>query len=322
MIDSTILLQVLWTSFASASYQALFTVAFALVLKVSRIWNFTQPALMGVAFYSLYVAHNALALPLWAAVAATLPVTCGLAWATDRLAFRTLRARASEPIAFFIFTLVFAQFTVFLLTLVFTAEPVFLLPDMMWPLSIVGGVVVSAWDLWSIAIAAALTAALWAFLRLTRQGQFMIAVADNADLAEIYGIDKERCFALSMLIAGALIVAAMYVFGTRLAAHPELMLHIMIFAVAATILGGIGNVFGAAAAAVGISVLQQLSVLVVDSRWQSLVVFAILFLAIIFFPTGLALPGRRSRRLADGRGGTPGPGEPDEAPAPPAPAPR
>ena len=51
MLSPDIVLQVLWTSMANASYQAVLAVAFALVLKVVQIWNFTQPALMGVAFY-------------------------------------------------------------------------------------------------------------------------------------------------------------------------------------------------------------------------------------------------------------------------------
>jgi hypothetical protein len=35
-----------------------------------------------------------------------------------------------------------------------------------------------------------------------------------------------------------------------------------------------------------------------DSRWQPLIVFSILFIAIILFPRGIRLP---ERRVADGR---------------------
>jgi branched-subunit amino acid ABC-type transport system permease component len=128
----------------------------------------------------------------------------------------------------------------------------------------------------------------------------MIAVSDNADLAEVYGISKQQSYALAMVIAATFVTAAMYLFGSKLAVYPELTLHIMIFAVVSTILGGIGRIFPAAIAAVVISLLQQFSVLVVDSRWQPLIVFSILFIAIIFFPSGVRLP---ARRVADGRDG-------------------
>lgn len=309
MFDRTILLQVLWTSIASASFQVLLTIAFALVLKVTKIWNFTQPALMGVAFYTMYVAINWMGLPLVAALALAFVATAGLGVAIERVAFSTLRARKSESITFFIFTLVFAQFAIYVLTLVFTTEPVFMFANMMSPITLVGDVVVSDWDLRSIAIAVVLGAALWGFLRFTRAGQFMIAVADNADLAEVYGISKDQSYALAMVIAALFITAAMYVFGSKLAVYPELTLHIMIFAVAATILGGIDRIFAAAAAALGISILQQLSVLVMEARWQPLIVFSILFVAIIFFPRGIRLP---ARRVADGRAASPAIPRPQE----------
>ena len=302
MFDRGILLQVLWTSLATASFQVLLTIAFALVLNVTKIWNFTQPAMMGVAFYAMYVAINWLGAPLPVAVLIAFLATAALGMVIERLAFATLRARGSEPITFFIFTLIFAQFVIYVLTLAFTTEPVFMLANMVSPTMLIGDVVVSTWDLHSILIAAALTFALLLFLRFTRTGQYMIAVADNADLAEVYGISRAQSYVLAMLIAALFITAAMYVFGSKLAVYPELTLHMMIFAVVATILGGIDRVFAAAVAALGINLLQQLSVLVMDSRWQPLIVFSILFVAIVFFPRGIRLP---ARRVADGRTATP-----------------
>jgi branched-chain amino acid transport system permease protein len=302
MFDRGILLQVLWTSLATASFQVLLTIAFALVLKVTKIWNFTQPAMMGVAFYAMYVAINWLGAPLPVAVLIAFLATAALGMVIERLAFATLRARGSEPITFFIFTLIFAQFVIYVLTLAFTTEPVFMLANMVSPTMLIGDVVVSTWDLQSILIAATLTFALLLFLRFTRTGQYMIAVADNADLAEVYGISRAQSYVLAMLIAALFITAAMYVFGSKLAVYPELTLHMMIFAVVATILGGIDRVFAAAVAALGINLLQQLSVLVMDSRWQPLIVFSILFVAIVFFPRGIRLP---ARRVADGRTATP-----------------
>lgn len=303
MLDPGILLQVLWTSIASASFQVLLTIAFALVLKVTKIWNFTQPALMGVAFYTLFVAVNWLGAPLPVAILIACLVTALLALAIEHYAFATLRARESESITFFIFTLIFAQFVIYLLTLIFTTEPVFMFANMMSPTTLVGGVVVSAWDIGAILTTVVLTLGLFLFLRFTRPGQYMIAVADNADLAEAYGISKRHSYAWAMVIAALFVTAAMVVFGSKLAVFPELALHMMMFAVVATILGGIDRVFAAAAAALGISLLQQLSVLVMDSRWQPLIVFSILFIAIIFFPRGIRLPARRVE--GDGRASAP-----------------
>jgi branched-subunit amino acid ABC-type transport system permease component len=37
-----ILAQIFWTGFANAAYYVLFTIAFALIVKVVQLWNFAQ----------------------------------------------------------------------------------------------------------------------------------------------------------------------------------------------------------------------------------------------------------------------------------------
>jgi branched-subunit amino acid ABC-type transport system permease component len=289
MNDLTLYTQILWTSLANSSYQVLFALAFALVLKVLGIWNFTQPALMAVSFYCMYAAIETFHMPPFLAMGLALIVTVAFAYVIERWAFTTLRNRNSGPIAFFIFTIVVSQFVIYVLTLVFTAEPRFLLGNMTWTVHPVFGVFVTTWDLAALSITLILVTALYIFLTYTRPGQFMIAVADNAELAETYGISKSRCYLLTMAIAAFLINTSIFLLGSKIALYPELSLHMMLFAVAATIIGGIGNVFGAAIAAVVIVIIQQMSILFIGSRWQPLLIFLILFVTIIFFPNGVRI---------------------------------
>jgi branched-subunit amino acid ABC-type transport system permease component len=292
MYDVMLFLQILWTGLANSSYQVLFAIAFALVLKVLGIWNFAQSALMSASFYCMYAAVDLLNASPLLAVALALVFTVVFSCAIEGYAFSALRNRNSSSIGFFIFTIVVSQFVIYVLTLMFTAEPRFLLGNMMSQVHVVYGVFVTSWDIYAIAATTAAVAALYGFLRCTKPGQFMIAVADNAELAETYGISKDRYYLLTMAIAGVLINLAIFLLGSKIAFYPELSLHMMLLAVAATILAGIGNVFGAGLAAVAIVVMQQTSVLVVGSRWQPLLVFIILFATIIFFPKGVRLRAR------------------------------
>lgn len=292
MYDSTLYYQILWTSFANSSYQVLFTLAFALVLKVLGVWNFAQPALMATSFYCMYAAIDLIGAPPLLAMIMALVVTAGFAYGIEQWAFATLRNRNSGPIAFFIFTIVLSQFVIYVLTLIFTGEPRFLLGNMTSTVHSVFGVFVTTWDITAVIVTFALVVALYIFLNYSRPGQFMIAVADNADLAETYGINKSRCYVLTMVIAAVLINTSIFLFGSKLALYPELSLHMMLFAVAATIIGGIGNVFGAGIAALVLVIVQQMSILFIGSRWQPLLIFLILFVTIIFFPKGVRIRAR------------------------------
>lgn len=298
MIDPVILLQILWTGLAMSSYYVLFSVAFALTLKVEKLWNFAQAGLMGIAFFAMYFCIQVLEIPAWAGVSAGFVVTIGVGLTTEMFAIETLRRRKSSGLTFFIFTLVFAQLVAYLLTVGFGTEPQTIYPTVMSRVRILGGVAVSNWDIQAVLVTLAMMAALFALLRTTRDGQFMLAVADNAKLAEFYGISARRAYMLSSGIAAVLITAGVYLYGSRAGVTPDVPLGLVLTAVIATLVGGVGRVFSAGLAAVGLGLLQSFSILFIAAKWQSLLLYAVLFGAIALFPRGLARVRFRLPRLA------------------------
>ena len=312
MLNATVISQILWTSLATSSYFVLFALAFALVLKVNKVFNFAQAGMMTCGFYAAYVAVRVLGLPGPAGFVAALAGGAAMAFVLERFGFSVLRQRKASPMFVFIFTLVASQFITYAMTMIFGTWPTTIFASMFWPVTLVADVAVSRWDIPAILATVSVLGGLWAFLRFTRYGQFMIAVADNADLAELYGIRKDRVLMVSMLIAGLICGVGMFLYGTRAQVQPAAATELMLFAVAATILGGIGNLWGAALAAVVLGVVQNSSILFIPSAWQGFLLYAFLFFAIVLFPSGFRLPERSKalkRTVAapviapDGKGG-------------------
>ncbi len=298
MLSPIILLQIVWTSLATSSCFVLFAVAFALVLKVNRVFNFAQAATMTVAFYAAFAVSGRAELPGWAGFLAAIAASLLMSLLLEVFGFRVLRRRRASSMFVFIFTLVVAEFVAYLAMLVFGTWPATVFPSLFWPVSIVGGIAVSEWDIPALGATLTTLAVLFGVLRLTRTGQSMVAVADNPDLAEFYGIAKERTYLAAMLIAGAITGLAMFLYGTRSQVQPTSAIELLLFAIAATIIGGIGNLWGAALTAAILGLCQNASVLFLPSEWQGFLLYAFLFLAIVFFPQGIRLPQRR--RLARG----------------------
>jgi branched-chain amino acid transport system permease protein len=293
--------QLAWTGIASSTYYCLFAIAFALMLKVNRVWNFGQAGMMVVAYFAMFVSFRLLGLHpvlgILTGAAATIAVSLAIEW----FGFRVLRARNSSVLTYFIFTIILSQFAIYTAELIFGPDPKTLFVSIMSPVFLVGPIVVSHWDLQALAATAVLIIALAAFLRFTKDGQFLFAVADNPELAEIYGISSARAYAIAMVIAAIFVVAGMYLVGVRAAMFPATPLNqFLIFAVIATLLAGIGNVLAAGVAAVALSLLQSFSILVISSTWQILLIYIVLFITILLFPAGVTLPGssRKVQRAA------------------------
>jgi branched-subunit amino acid ABC-type transport system permease component len=297
MFNLTTLAQILWTSLATSSYYVMFAVAFALVLKVNGVFNFAQAGLMTIAFYTAHALVAGFATGGATAFLIALGATMGCAWGLERFGFATLRRNQASPMFVFIFTIVASEFIAYCAMLLFGTWPKTIFPQLFWPVRLVGDIAISAWDLPAIGATLLMLLALWLFLRFTRWGQFMLAVADNASLAELYGINRRQVYTLSMLIAAVFVTAGMFLYGTRAQVQPLTSLEMMLFATLATILGGIGRIWGATLAAVLLGVLQNSSILVIPSEWQGFLLYVVLFVTIIFFPQGIGMPGR-IRRLA------------------------
>src|ERR1700722_2604095 len=304
MWDPSILAQLAWTGVANASFTCLFAISLALVLKVNRVWNFAQAGMMVVAYGCMLAVARPFGLP--AALVFGRAATIGFSLALERFGFRPLRRRGSSSLTFFIFTLVVSQLCIYVAELIFGTAPTTLLDGVAGSISLIGNVAVSDWDLRAIGVTAALVAFLAIFLRLTRWGQRLIAVADSPDLAELYGTSRDTAYAIAMTLAAVMTTVGMLLLGTKTATVPASPLQeFLVQALLATILAGVGNVFAAGVAAVVVGVGQSFAVLFMASKWTPLLVYALMAVAIVLFPAGVSpgalgvrAVGLRARALA------------------------
>jgi branched-subunit amino acid ABC-type transport system permease component len=295
VFEPIILAQILWTGIATSAPHVLMTAGFALTLKVTGLWNFAQAGFMAIGFYTMFAALNLFDLPIAAAVGLAVATTIAASVGTEAYGLRVLRERRSGSLTFFIFTLILSQLIIYVITLIFGTEPQTLFKSILSPVRIIGGIAVSDWDLLGVGLMIAGLLALWLFMGFTREGQFLVAVADNARLAELYGISAQRAYYVTAAIASLFIVASMYLVGSHGGVVPNSPLELVLTAVIGTLLGGIGRVFAASAASVFLALVQSFSILFIASRWQNLLLYGFLFAAILLFPRGVRLPRLRLR---------------------------
>jgi branched-chain amino acid transport system permease protein len=291
LLDPSILEQLAWTGFANASFTCLFAISLSLVLKVNGIWNFAQAGMMVIAYGFMRAGTRWLDLGLPLAFVLGLAGTVAASLALERFGFRPLRRRSSSSLTFFIFTLVVSQLCTYVAELIFGTESTTLIDHVVTPVSLFADVAVSQWDLRATAATLLLVVLLAAFLKLTRWGQRLIAVADSPDLAELYGTSRDTAYAMTMTIAALLTTVGMLLLGTKAATMPSSPLQeFLVMALLATILAGIGNVFAAGAAALLLGIGQGFAVLFMPSQWTPLLVYVLMAIAIVLFPDGIKLP--------------------------------
>jgi branched-chain amino acid transport system permease protein len=147
------------------------------------------------------------------------------------------------------------------------------------------------------------------FLTRSRLGKAMRAMADNADLAQVSGINTALVVRVTWVIAGALACMAGTMLALDVTLKPDLAFNIILPIFAAAIVGGLGQSYGAIAGGFLIGFAETLAVFnwaillrpfkgvlpfeipmdlsLVPTEYKLTVAFLILVVTLLVKPTGI-----------------------------------
>lgn len=129
-------------------------------------------------------------------------------------------------------------------------------------------------------VALVLSIALYFLLCKTDIGRAMRATSEDKDIASAMGINSDRMFALAWGIAGACVGIAGALMSNYYYIYPDVGVTFSTIASAIVCLGGLGNIPGAVAAALGLGVLQTTASYYVDSQFKLVIVYVFYILIV------------------------------------------
>jgi branched-subunit amino acid ABC-type transport system permease component len=277
----------------AGGYLGLGAIGLTLVLGILKLVNFAHGDLLVAGAY-LTIFFGWLGFPPPAAMLCSMVATALLALATDRLIWRPLRNAGAGTLQLFLSAIGLALVLRFSIQFLAGSQVRTLGAD------VVASIVIGPLRL-GLLQAVALVVGLVAMtmvglgLRFTNIGKEMRAFADNRALAEVSGIDTRRIIDITWLASGFLAALAGILYATAIGSfNPNFGVTLLLSLFAATVLGGIGNAYGALVGGLVIGLSQEWSTLLFNARWKPAVGFALLILMLLFMPQGIF--GRTKRR--------------------------
>jgi branched-chain amino acid transport system permease protein len=122
----------------------------------------------------------------------------------------------------------------------------------------IGGVIVSAQDVGTIAVALGIVVLLWGLFQYTKVGLALRAVAVNPEEARLVGVRVSWMLALGWGLAALLGAVAGMLTAPTVGLDPNMMAAVLIYAFAAAVLGGIDSPLGAVIGGLTVGVLLNL----------------------------------------------------------------
>jgi branched-subunit amino acid ABC-type transport system permease component len=261
-------------------------VGFTMQFGITNLINLAYGDIMITSAFAAYFLNHA-GVSIWIALLAGAATGAIFSFLLNRLVYAPFQRRGTPLIGMVIVSLAIGIMTSNLLLAFVGSGNVSYKQDAGSTVRMAGMILTSE-QLLLIGLAVVLMLAIHALLRYTRLGKAMRATAANATLARNCGIPTGRVIDAVWLITGALCgmagtIAAMNSDSFAVANGPGLLITVL----AAAVLGGAGQPYGAMLGAVIIGELTELSAAVISPEYKAVVAFSVLVVVMVLRPQGL-----------------------------------
>lgn len=270
----------------SAAVIAIAAVGFTMQFGIANLINLAYGEVMISSAFVAWALNQA-GVDIWACLGAAAAFGAVLSLGLNRLFFTPFQRRGTALIGLVIVALAAGlMVSNVLLALVGPDSESYTVADAVAIRA--GGLILTRVQIVIILVAGAAMAAVHALLTFTRLGKAMRATASNATLARNCGIPTGRVIDLVWLITGALCgiagtVAAINSASFRVADGATYLVVIL----AAAVLGGAGQPYGAMLGALLIGEMTELSAAALSPQYKEVIAFAVLVAVMIVRPQGL-----------------------------------
>jgi len=260
-------------------------IGFSLIFGVADVINLSHGMIIISACYVVFMFVNSMHWPLWTGIILGI-MAAMLLISIIYLGF--IRKMLRGPHTSMILLTAGLAMVIQQIIILLVGPQTKFVPSMIRGSSTIFHVVLSNQQILSVAVAFSLILLLALFLQYGKFGRAIRAVSQDRETAVMSGIDAEKVMLVTMIIAGMLAGTAGVLVAPLETLIPELGWQTMVTAFTVTVLAGLGGpIWGLVAAAAIVAYSELLTAFFISPRLKEAAAFVILFLTLMFRPSGL-----------------------------------
>jgi branched-chain amino acid transport system permease protein len=281
-----VLVQIVSSGLTLGAMYAVSTIGLALVYGSLNMLNMAHGALLALGGYICLYVMTGLGLPAFLAVPAAMAVCGAAGLVIYLLAARPMLASRNFETQIFIATIGIGAVLENVILRLFGPQPVAQPLNLQGSVTI-GNVHIPNQNILIFAVSVLMMAAVALLLNNTRMGRAIRATAQNRDAAQLMGIRTGRVYAQVLAISGALAAVSGIMISSLSGLLPNMGGDPMLKAFIICVVAGLGNVYGAAAVAFALGLLEALIQYAFGVQYSFAILLLIVIAVLIWRPAGL-----------------------------------
>ncbi|MCA9353234.1 branched-chain amino acid ABC transporter permease, partial [Patescibacteria group bacterium] len=281
---NSIIPQIIANSIIAGSLYALVGIGFFMVYRTVKFFDLGYGALTAFGGYMMYWSFKSLGLHSVLSIAIALLLTGLLALCINQLVYKPLRSRKSSNMVLLVASLgVFTALQAVLIIL-FTSQFKTISISVLQKTVAIFGALVTRTQLVTIVSTFAIFVIIAIVLAKTRFGASIRAVGDDEEVAKIVGVNTRKVVSRVFIISGMIAALAGLLVGLDTGIEPTMGMQLLLKAVVAVIIGGVGRMYGVVIGAFLLAFIENIAVWHLSGEWKDVVAFSVLILFLLFKP--------------------------------------
>lgn len=266
---------------------SLLAIGFALVYNATRIFHISTAAIFVVAAYAFYAFAVLLGCPFLLSATIAVIITMTVSLLIELMVYRPLKRRRASLNVMMIAS-IGVMIVVTNLIAMFFGNETKVISNIIFPTLNFGSIIVTTPQMYQLIIGLAAIVAFFTFLNINRYGLQLRALSADEVLYETLGYNTNITRSIVFLLSGLFIALASCLTVYDVGLDPHMGMNVLINAMVAMIIGGIGRFWTCVIGGLTLGVVQSLVVYQFASNWQNAITFIVLLLLLFLHPQGIA----------------------------------
>jgi len=283
-----IVIQLILNSIIAGAIYALVALGFNLIYGTVKFFDLGYGALTAVGAYGVFWMGKMLGLSPWLAIPFGILASGLVGFIVYRLVYVPLRRRQASSMVLLVASLGVFTMVQALVAILFTSQFQTLSTSIgTQPIYHIFGGVITQIQVIILVTGVVIMLGLGLVLKKTMFGKAIKAIGDNEEVAKIVGINTSKVIGGVFFIGSAIAGIAGLLQGYDTGIEPTMGLALLLKGVIASIIGGIGNVYGGVLGAFLLGFVENFGIWKISGEWKDAIAFGLLIIFLLFRPQGI-----------------------------------
>lgn len=286
------LTQFLINGLITGSIYALVALGFALVYNTTRIFHIAYAVLYMIAPYFVMTGLLQLKIPMTFSVLLAISITILVSIGIEVFVYAPLEKKKSSPNVLMISSIGVMIIVINLIALFYGNDTKILNPALSDSYRI-GEVIITFSQIIQFLVSGIIISLFLVFLKFSKFGIKTRAMRDDTELCTVFSMNVPQFRLVLFALSGLFAATGGVLIAWDVGMDPYVGMPMLLNAIVALIIGGIGKFHSPIIGGLLLGVLQAFSVMVFSANWKDAITFSVLVLFLLFRPQGFIGEKRR-----------------------------